>query len=70
MRRLTILSDLRCPDRIRNTREVGTDDFLYLETVAQRPECTPRAPTASREYLGSVGVGEEIHHLGVDYRAQ
>ena len=67
---LTVLLHFCRPHRVRNTRQVGADDLLNLETVPQHAECTPRSAPTSGEDLGCVRVRQQVHDLGVEDGAE
>ena len=66
---LTLLRQLKRPHSSRHTRQRTGDHLRNLQTMLERPKCTPRSSAASRVYLRRVRVGaEQVHHLGVRNR--
>lgn len=66
---LTIFLELRRPYCVGDTGKIGADNFLDFETVSQCPERTSRASATCCEDLRGVGIGQQIHDLGVNDRA-
>lgn len=71
MHKLTLFVDLDGPYSVGCPGKTRVDQFLYIETVPQSSERTPRTTSTSSQNLRSVrGYAQQIRDLGVDNRIE